>query len=50
MEVKERWIFVLFLLFIVLTLIMSKGRWAGNLVEKELSAVDGKKMIGMVQQ
>ena len=49
MEIKERWIFVLFLLFIVLTLMMSKARWAGDLIENELNAEDGKKMVGMVQ-
>jgi hypothetical protein len=49
MEIKERWIFILFLFFILLTLVMSGVKWTGDLIDNGLSAGNGRKVIGVAQ-
>ncbi len=49
MEVRERWIFVFFLLYLVLTFVLSRGGWKETFIERALSIGEAKQIVGMAQ-
>jgi hypothetical protein len=50
MEIKERWILVFFLLYFVLTFVLSNGGWKETFIERELTLTGPEQVIGMVQK
>ena len=49
MGIKERWIFVFFLFYLVLTFVLSREEWQETFIDRELSCGEAKQIVGMVQ-
>lgn len=50
MEVKERWIFVFFLFYLVLTFVLSREEWQETFIDRELSPGEANQIVGMVRE
>jgi len=48
MEIKERWILVFFLLYFLLTFILSSGGWGETFIEREFNLDGPAPVVGMV--